>query len=115
MGRPGVFFYVEGGGCSWACYECNSRSQASSNSVLYTPAFGQSVPFKCDGVATTVSGGVIQSSQTVAPGSGLAIPRDGYVMFFGTGFTSTNYFCRWFNKEMHMTPKTYRNRKGRPS
>ena len=32
-----------------------------------------------------------------------------------TGFTSTNYFCRWFNKEMHMTPKTYRNRKGRPS
>lgn len=92
VGRPGVFFYVEGSGYSWACYECNSRSQTASNSVLYTPAYGGSVAFTGSGVATVVSGGVIQSSQTVAPGSGLAIPRDGYVMFFGTGFTSTNYY-----------------------
>lgn len=28
-----------------------------------------------------------------------------------TGFTSTNYFCRWFHKEMRMTPKTYRDKK----
>ena len=28
-----------------------------------------------------------------------------------TGFASTNYFCRWFHKEMHMTPKSYRDRK----
>lgn len=90
--RPGVFFFVEGGGCSWACYECNARSQNASNSVLYTPAFGQSVPFQCDGVATTVSGGVIQSSRQVSAGDSEAIPRDGYVMFFGTGFASTNYY-----------------------
>lgn len=92
VGRPGVFFYVEGSGYSWACYECNSRSQTASNSVLYTPAYGQSVAFTGSGTATVVSGGVIQSTQSVAPGSSLAIPRDGYVMFFGTGFTSTNYY-----------------------
>lgn len=28
-----------------------------------------------------------------------------------TGFTSTNYFCRWFHKETHMTPKAYRDQK----
>ena len=90
--RPGVFFFVEGGGYSWACYECNSRSQASSNSVLYTPSYGKSVAFTGDGVATTVSGGVIQSSQRVTAGASAAIPQDGYVMFFGAGFASTNYY-----------------------
>ena len=28
-----------------------------------------------------------------------------------TGFASTNYFCRWFRKEMRMTPKAYRDQK----
>ena len=92
VGRPGVFFYVEGGGYSWACYECNSRSQTASNSVLYTPAYGKSVAFTGSGVATVVSGGVIQSSQSVTAGSSVAIPQNGYVMFFGTSFTSTNYY-----------------------
>ena len=32
-----------------------------------------------------------------------------------TGFTSTNYFCRWFHKEMHMTPKVYRDKEYSPS
>lgn len=92
VGRPSVFFYVETGSYSWACYECNSRGQSYDTSVLYTPAYGETVTFTCDGVATTVTGGVIQSSQRVSAGSGTAIPRDGYVMFFGTGFASTDYY-----------------------
>lgn len=31
-----------------------------------------------------------------------------------TGFTSTNYFCRWFHKEMHVTPKVYRDKEYNP-
>lgn len=92
IGRPAVFFYVEGDGCSWACYELNSQVQSSDNSTLYTPAFGATVTLTCDGVVTTVCDGVIQSSQTSSAGTAVSIPQNGYVMFFGTGFASTNYY-----------------------
>lgn len=106
-GKLSVFFYVEGGGSSWACYECNSSAQSSDLSVLYTPAFGPSVPITCAGVVTTVSGGVIQSSQTVAAGTTAAIPADGYVMFFGNGFASTEYYRQpQAGASVTMTPRT---------
>jgi len=93
VGKPSVFFFVEGGGNSWACYECNSpNGQDYDTSVVYTPAYGQSVSFTTDGLATTVTGGVIQGSQNVTAGGSLPIPADGFVMFFGPGFTSTDYY-----------------------
>lgn len=92
VGRPAVFFYVEGDGVQWACYECNSRSQSADTSILYTPAYGESVSFTTAGVATVVSNGVIQSSTAVSAGGSVAIPSNGYVMFFGTAFTQTDYY-----------------------
>lgn len=92
VGRPAVFFYVKGAGCSWACYECNSRVQSSSVSILYTPAYGTSAAITSPGTATTVVNGVIESSKPVSAGSKVSIPASGYVMYFGTGFTSTDYY-----------------------
>lgn len=92
MGRPAVFFYVKGGGNSWACYEMNSKTQGSDLSVVYTPAFGGSVPIKIDGTAATVAGGVITDVRAVAAGETVAIPANGYVMVFGNDFTSTSWY-----------------------
>ena len=92
VGRPAVFFYVKSGSRTWACYELNSRTQHPSTSVLYTPAFGESVSFSCDGIATAIENGKIVSSEAVAAGGSAAIPQNGYLMFFGTGFASTNYY-----------------------
>lgn len=92
VGRPAVFFYVEGDGCRWACYECNSRSQGSSLSVLYTPAYGSAVAITSPGTAVTVADGVIQSTRAVSAGSQVSIPAGGYVMYFGSGYTATDYY-----------------------
>lgn len=92
VGRPAVFFYVKGGGNSWACYEMNSKTQGSDLSVVYTPAFGGSVPIKIDGTAATVAGGVITDVRAVTAGETVAIPANGYVMVFGNDFTSTSWY-----------------------
>lgn len=92
IGRPALFFYVKSGRTTWACYELNSRTQHPVTSVLYTPAFGESVTFSCDGVATTVEEGKITSSYGVSAGGSAAIPANGYLMFFGSEFASTNYY-----------------------
>ena len=92
VGRPAVFFYVRGGRNSWACYEMNSKTQGSDLSVVYTPAFGGSVPIKIDGTAATVAGGVITDVRAVAAGETVAIPANGYVMVFGSDFTSTAWY-----------------------
>lgn len=92
VGRPAVFFYVRGGRNSWACYEMNSKTQGSDLSVVYTPAFGGSVPIKIDGTAATVADGVITDVRAVAAGETVAIPANGYVMVFGSDFTSTSWY-----------------------
>ena len=51
--------------------------------MVYTPAFGGSVPIKIDGTAATVAGGVITDVRAVAAGETVAIPANGYVMVFG--------------------------------
>ncbi len=93
IGRPGIFTQlVSSGGGNWSIYEVNTASQGADFSVLYTPAYGQSVAITAAGSVMTVSGGVITGYQSVAPGASAAIPADGYVAFMGTGFTSTNYY-----------------------
>lgn len=92
IGRPALFFYVRSGNRTWACYELNSRTQHPVTSVLYTPAFGASVTFSCNGVATAVENGKIASSHNVSAGSSAAIPQNGYLMFFGSQFASTHYY-----------------------
>lgn len=53
--------------------------------------------------------GAVRLERAKALLSGSRIPLQEVALL--TGFASTNYFCRWFHKEMHMTPKTYRDRK----
>lgn len=60
--------------------------------MVYTPAFGGSVPIKIDGTATTVADGVITDVRAVAAGETVAIPANGYVMVFGNDFTSTSWY-----------------------
>lgn len=70
----------------------NSKTQGSDLSVVYTPAFGGSVPIKIDGTATTVADGVITDVRAVSAGETVAIPANGYVMVFGNDFTSTSWY-----------------------
>lgn len=53
--------------------------------------------------------GTVRLERAKALLSGSRIPLQEVALL--TSFASTNYFCRWFHKEMHMTPKTYRDRK----
>ena len=48
--------------------------------MVYTPAFGGSVPIKIDGTAATVAGGVITDVRAVAAGETVAIPANGYLL-----------------------------------
>ena len=52
----------------------NSKTQGSDLSVVYTPAFGGSVPIKIDGTATTVADAVITDVRAVSAGETVAIP-----------------------------------------
>lgn len=76
----------------WSAYEINTASQGRDLSVMYTPAYGTSVPIKVNGYVMTVSGGKITGFDAVAAGSAAAIPSDGYVVYMGEGFASTSYF-----------------------
>ncbi len=92
VGRPAMFFYVESGSTMWACYELNSPAQTAFNSVMYTPAMGECVEFTGSGLATTVSNGTITGIQEVSPGVTVSIPGNGYVMFFGPEYMSTEWY-----------------------
>ena len=104
IGRPAPFFFVEGRGCSWACYELNSQAQGANLSVLYTPAFGDMAYIETSGYVMTVTAGYITDYRYVEVGptatlhgtvnavSAVDIPADGYVVYMGTGFASTDYF-----------------------
>ena len=76
----------------WSAYEINTASQGRDLSVMYTPAYGTSVPIKVNGYVMTVSGGKITGYNAVVAGTAAAIPSDGYVVYMGEGFASTSYF-----------------------
>lgn len=76
----------------WAAYEVNTSSQGKDLSVMYTPAYGTSVPIKVNGFVMTVSGGKVTGYNAVTAGSSAAIPSDGFVIYMGEGFASTSYF-----------------------
>lgn len=92
VGSPALFFNVSDGKTTWACYELNSATQTPDYSVLYTPAFGSSITTKCAAMIVCVENSTITKVENVAAGVTLSIPSDGYLMFFGTGYTSTDYF-----------------------
>ena len=96
FGRPSVFYRVKttdgGAAQEWSGYNLNVFNQSADVSVIYTPARGTTVPVTCTGAVLTVINGVTTSYQQVAAGDTITIPADGYVLWMGTGFTSTHYF-----------------------
>ena len=94
IGRPALFTRIKetNGSNMWAAYEINTAYQGASVSVMYTPAYGESVAVTGTGNMLTVSSGVITGFAPVVPGAVVNIPADGYVVFMGTGFMSTDYF-----------------------
>lgn len=90
VGRPALFTRVKAPNAEWTAYEVNTPGQ--DGSVLYTPAYGASVAIRNGGSVMTVSGGTITDFQSVAAGTTLAIPADGFLVYMDSAFTSTSYF-----------------------
>ena len=80
------------GATSWSAYEVNTPAQNRYTCTVYTPAYGQSLAITAGGSLMTVQGGVITGFQSVSAGASFPIPADGYLVYMGTDFTSTNYF-----------------------
>ena len=95
VGRPAFFFRVAVNGSStknWPCYELNSIQQNNSNSVIYNSAYGTSVKITCSGTAVIIENGVITKLSPCYAGETLSIPSNGYIMWLGSEYTSTNYY-----------------------
>ncbi len=93
IGSPALFFTVKSATALWPCYELNSATQTPDYSILYTPAFGQSVTTKCPAMIVVVENSVITNIQNVAANTTVAIPQNGYILFLGDNYTSTDYFA----------------------
>lgn len=90
VGRPALFTRIKAPDTSWSAYEINVAAQYGS--VLYTPAYGASVTIGQPGSVMTVISGVITGFQSVAAGTVLPIPANGYLVYMDGAFTSTSYF-----------------------
>lgn len=93
-GNPSVFVNVNDTsyGSTWAAYTVNTLEHGYDISVLYTPARGSSVPITVDGRVMVATNGKISAYESVVAGDEVTIPSDGFVLYMGPGFTSTNYF-----------------------
>jgi len=94
VGRPAFFYRVAVSGSAtknWSCYELNSSQQTTFNSVVYTPAYGI-LKVTCDGTAVTIENGIITAVLPCYSGETLDIPTNGYVMWLGSEYTSTDYY-----------------------
>jgi len=95
VGRPSLFFRVAVSGSgtkNWPCYELNSPQQDSSNSVVYTPAFGAVLNITCNGTAVIIDNGAVTGIAPCYSGGTITIPSNGYIMWLGSEYTSTNYY-----------------------
>ena len=97
IGRPALFTRLvrSSDGKSWSLYEINTTAQNQYTATIYTPAANsaRSLAITAAGHVMTVSNGVIAGYRAVSPGETLPIPADGYLVYMGTDFTSTNYFA----------------------
>ena len=95
-GRPVVFVRlktVDGGTAQqWSAFEVNVVEQFSNQVVLYTPERGPNFPVSYPGAVVTVRGGAITAYRTVYSGETVAIPEDGYVVYFSQEVTRTDYY-----------------------
>ena len=95
VGRPAFFYRVSANGNgakNWPCYELNSVQQTNSNSVIYTPAYGTTLKITKNGTAVTIDNGVVTKLFPCYTGETLNIPANGYIMWLGSEYTSTDYY-----------------------
>ena len=90
IGRPALFTRIKAADASWSAYTVNTSAQGGS--VLYTPAYGASFTAKQAGSIMTVTAGTITGFQSVAAGTAVTIPANGYAVYMDSSFTSTSYF-----------------------
>lgn len=95
-GNPPLFVRIKtsdsGKAQEWSAYSVNILQQGTNDSVLYTPARGQSVPVTCNGKALTVENCVTTGYRAVSAGESLSIPRNGFVLYMGDAFAATHYY-----------------------
>lgn len=112
VGRPAFFFRVavpNSATKNWPCYELNSTQQTNSNSVVYTPAYGSTLKITCDGTAVLINNGTITKIMPCYSGNTLDIPSNGYIMWLGSEYTSTNYYhAPTIGDKVKLTPYLYK-------
>ncbi|MEG0941797.1 MAG: phosphodiester glycosidase family protein [Oscillospiraceae bacterium] len=113
VGNPAFFFRVAVSGSatkSWPCYELNSVHQASFNSIVYTPAYGTNLKITCDGTIVIVENGTVAKLAPCHNGETLVIPQNGYIMWLGSEYTSTNYYhAPQIGDKVEFTPYLYKD------
>ncbi len=96
FGKPAIFTKIyttdSGNPEEYTAYEVNVLSQAGEQAVLYTPARGSSVGITAAGSVMTVENEKITAYSAVNPGETANIPSNGYIVFFSSIVTSTEYF-----------------------
>ena len=92
-GTPFIIYEVTSGKQSWTCFQCNMNNTDSTYGILYTPAYGSSVTVNGEvGAAVTVVGGTVRDYRSVTVGDVVDIPADGFLIYFGRSFVSTDYY-----------------------
>lgn len=92
IGRPSIFTRLRSGSDDWSVYSVDTDDQTSTTSILYTPAYGSSVTMQRPGWAMTASYGVITEFYYAGTGAVLNIPANGFVVYMGIDYASTDYF-----------------------
>lgn len=92
VARPVIYTRLSSDGNQWSVYEINTAGQTDGSAVLYTPAYGSRVVMQNSGWALTATYGVITEFYFAKAGAALNIPENGYVVYMGSGYASTEYF-----------------------
>ena len=93
MGKEPLFTDLKAAdGKQWTAYEINSHEgQFDYNSVLFTPAYGESLLIRYGAWIMTVSGGVIRSYRWADVGEVLPIPADGYLFWMSPAYMAEEW------------------------
>ena len=91
-GRPALTVWVRGEDTvrqHWIARSVNVTPSYHSDgySVMYTPAFGETVTANCDGYAIVVQKDIVTAYTFYTKGQTLTIPADGYILLLGTALT----------------------------
>lgn len=91
-GRPALTVWVRNSKTTkqhWIARSVNVAPSYHTDgySVMYTPAYGQSVTANCDGYAIVVEKDTVTDYLFYTKGQALSIPADGYVLLLGTALT----------------------------